>query len=112
MAVKKVIPAIGLLILALVACGGGEPGTSGPPGTSQAASGERIFRTHCTLCHGNDGALGLNQAKDLTVSELSRDEMIAMVTHGKGTMMSYKNVLTKAEIEAVVEHVRSLQATE
>jgi cytochrome c6 len=112
MAVNKVLPAIGLLILALVACGGGEPGTSGPPGTSQAASGESVFRMHCVLCHGNDGTLGLNGAKDLSVSTLSRDEMVAMVTHGKGTMMAYKNVLTKAEIAAVVEHVRSLQATE
>jgi mono/diheme cytochrome c family protein len=35
--------------------------------------------------------------------------MIAQVTNGKGAMMPYKNVLTAAEIEAVVAHVRSLR---
>ena len=40
------------------------------------------------------------------------EEMIALVTNGKGAMAAYKNVLTKAEIEAVVEHVRTLQAAE
>lgn len=86
----------------------GEAGTH-PGGRSRGA---QLFSTHCTLCHGKDGSLGVSGAKDLRISTLSKDEMIALVTNGKGTMASYKNVLTKAEIEALVEHVRTLQATE
>lgn len=109
---RTILPIIALLFFALFACGGSEPGTSGPPGTSATATGDRIFRTHCTLCHGNDGTLGLNNAKDLTASTLDRDEMVAVVTNGRNTMMAYKNVLTKAEIQAVVDHVRTLRTAE
>ena len=78
----------------------------GPP------SGAKLFHTYCTLCHGKDGRLGINGAKDLTVSILTRDEMIALVGNGKGVMAAYKNVLSPAEIEAVVAHVRTLHAKE
>lgn len=67
---------------------------------------------HCTLCHGNDGKLNLSGAKDLSLSTLTRDEMIRQVSEGKGAMMAYKNVLTRREIEAVVDHVRTLAETE
>jgi cytochrome c6 len=86
----------------------GETGT--PPGGR--SRGAQLFSTHCTLCHGKDGKLGINGAKDLTASTLTKDEMSALVTNGKGVMAAYKNVLSKAEIEAVVEHVRTLQAAE
>ncbi len=109
---SKVIPALAGILVALFACGGGTTSSSAPPGADQGASGERIFAMHCVLCHGKDGTLGINDAKDLTVSTLSKEEMVAMVANGKGTMMPYKNVLTKGQIEAVVEHVRTLQATE
>jgi cytochrome c6 len=71
--------------------------------------GDQLFNMHCTLCHGKDGKLGLNGAKDLTTSALTKEQMIAQVTNGKGAMMAYKNVLSAAEIEAVVAHVRSLR---
>ena len=51
----------------------------------------------------------MNGAKDLGLSSLTRVEMIAMVTNGKGAMMPYKNVLTPKQIEAVVDHVRTLR---
>jgi len=98
------------LLVAMACAGSGEPSAS-PPGVG-AATGETIYRTHCTLCHGNDGKLNLSGAKDLSVSVLTREEMIRQVSEGKGAMMAYKNVLTRKEIEAVVDHVRTLAATE
>jgi cytochrome c6 len=67
---------------------------------------------HCELCHGANGKLGFNDAKDITVSTLSRAEMLAIVTNGKGVMMPYKNALSKAELDAVVAHVRTLRTSE
>ena len=72
------------------------------------SSGAQIFNTNCSLCHGRDGKLGLNGAKDLTASELTKAEMLAVVTNGRAAMMPYKNVLSAKEIDAVVDHVRSL----
>jgi len=105
---KAVITA-GLMTLLVLACGSGDA-----PATMEAdagmSKGAQIFAMNCTLCHGATGKLGFNGAKDLTLSTLTKAEMIALVTNGKGTMMPYKNTLTAKEIDAVVEHVRSLRS--
>lgn len=97
-----------LPLLLLLACGNGEAADTADQRKGKGR-GEQLFNMHCTLCHGKDGTLGLNGAKDLTTSTLTKEQMIAQVTNGKGAMMPYKNVLTAAEIEAVVAHVRSLR---
>ncbi len=95
------------LTLLLLACSSGEaPAELGAE--SGMTKGEQVYRMNCTLCHGANGKLGFNGAKDLTKSLLTREEMIARVREGKGTMMPYKNSLSAKDIEAVVEHVRSL----
>ena len=101
--------------LLLIACGGQSGSPGGPPGAPQVSEkspGEQVYNTHCTLCHGKDGSLQLSGAKDLRISTASREEMIEQVTKGRGSMMGYENVLTKAEIEAVVDHVRTLSEAE
>ncbi len=104
---KRTSSALIALTLLMLACSSGEAPVElgADSGTSK---GEQIFRMNCTLCHGADGKLGFNGAKDLTKSTLTKEEMIARVRDGKGVMMPYKNMLTAKDIEAVVEHVRSL----
>ncbi|HRD52198.1 MAG TPA: c-type cytochrome [Flavobacteriales bacterium] len=100
--------AIVLLIVLAVACGS----ASAPsPAEDGALKGAQLFKMHCELCHGANGKLGFNEAKDLTASALTRAQMIAQVTNGKGKMMPYKNVLTAKEIEAVVDYTRTLGKT-
>lgn len=96
----------------ILSCASAAEGDAGLDSTTGKLNGARIFSTNCTLCHGKDGKLGINEAKDLTFSQLSKDEMVALVSNGKGAMAPYKNVLSKAEIEAVVEHVRTLKSIE
>ena len=105
------IPAALLLLLA-IACG--SAGASDPELTARGGpmAGAKLFNMHCTLCHGQDGRLGNNGAKDLTASQLTREEMIALVSNGRGVMAAYKNVLSPAEIDAVVAYVRTLHAKE
>ena len=50
-------------------------GESGPK-----ADGASVFKTHCQLCHGPDGRLGLNGAKDFTTSPLTEDERVQVIT--------------------------------
>ncbi len=106
MALMHLVRGAVLLLLPLVACGGQEVGEG------QGPVGSRLFGTHCTLCHGDDGRLGLSGAKDLTASALSREEMIAVVRNGRGAMMGYGRVLSEEEIGLVVDHVRSLEKVE
>jgi cytochrome c6 len=107
---RIIVPLMLVASFAALACGDGQASSpsamaDGGPGSK----GEELFNTNCTLCHGRNGDLGMGGAKDLTVSVLTREQMIAMVTTGKGAMMPYKNVLTPKQIEAVVDHARKLR---
>ncbi|MBK9177365.1 MAG: cytochrome c [Flavobacteriales bacterium] len=95
-----------LTTVVLISCATTGADEAEPKG--RIGSGERLYRAHCTLCHGGDGKLGLNGSKDLTLSVLTRAQMIEQVSNGKGAMAAYRHVLTAKEIEAVVDYTRSL----
>lgn len=84
------------------------PETSSSPATASNAEGKKTFDTYCILCHGADGKLGLNGSKDLSISILTTAERIDQVTNGKGLMTPFKEILTEAEISAVVNYTESL----
>jgi cytochrome c6 len=91
------------LIMMVFACGksGGKK--------NAAADGAVIFKKYCILCHGVDGKLGLNGAKDLTLSKLSEAERMVIVTNGRNTMTPFKGVLSEEEIKAVVAYTLTLK---
>lgn len=96
---KKII--LGLSLIALIyACN-----------NTESSDGQEIYNNVCVACHGADGTLGVNGAKDLTASELSLEERIAIVTDGKAgtTMISYKSILSEDEIEAVSKYTMTLK---
>ncbi len=98
---------LGLLPLALLvaACSG----RGGSDGASAADTpGGLVYREQCALCHGGDGSLGMNGAKDLGRSTLTRQEMIRIVTEGRAMMPPFGGVLRPDQIEAAVDHVLSL----
>ena len=99
-----------LIVLLLLACGSASVDTADTHDKDKTP-GQALFNKNCTLCHGRDGKMGMTGAKDLTLSTLTAAEMITIVGQGKGQMMPYKNVLTAKEIELVVEHVRTLSAS-
>ncbi|MEO5584003.1 MAG: cytochrome c [Flavobacteriales bacterium] len=70
--------------------------------------GEAIYKSQCVMCHGRKGNLKISGAKDLTKSELTEEEMIAVVTSGRGGMIGFGKTLTKKQVEEVVGHVRML----
>ncbi len=107
---KGSILAAVLSVTALLACGGGQtPTTRSDTG---AVDGRALYVQHCTLCHGADGKLGLNLAKDLTTSGLSAPEMVAIVKFGRNAMTPFRHILSPEEVDAVVDYVRTLKAAE
>ncbi len=100
-----------LFTISIIAC---SSGTDPSPDTlaSKGTNGAEIYAANCKLCHGSTGDLGMGEAKDLSVSVLSKEEIISMVTNGKGNMVPYENILTTKQIEAVAEYVQSLRKTE
>lgn len=107
-----------LLMAIISACGNSEgadrDGTvlEAEPTKGGSTAGAVIYNAQCVLCHGRDGRLGLSGAKDLTLSTLSREEMVALLASGKGAMAGYATMLSTADIEAVVDHLRSLPKAE
>ena len=78
-------------------------------GAQHGPDGMAIFRQYCILCHGADGKLGLNGAKDLSKSALTLEERIAMVEKGKGLMTPFGEMLSPEEIKAVAEYTLALK---
>ena len=78
-------------------------------GAPSAPDGAAVFRKNCTTCHGADGALGLNGAKDLGASTLSLEERVIIITEGKKLMTPFGAILSPEEIKAVAEHTLTLK---
>lgn len=77
-----------------------------------APDGAAVFRKNCVTCHGAKGTLGLNGAKDLTVSSLNLDERMTIITEGKKLMTPFGTILSPQEIKAVAEYTLSLKNTQ
>lgn len=71
------------------------------------SSGESLYENNCTNCHGSDGKLCSLGAKDLSVSTLTKEEIMEIITNGKSTMTPFGNILNKEEISAVADYVQT-----
>ncbi len=96
---------ISIFCLLVWSCGGDGSSQS----TDEEISGAKIYKTHCAICHGDDGRKGFADAKILPESALTLEERIQLITNGRNTMMPYSGVLSKEEIEAVAEYTLSLK---
>lgn len=75
------------------------------------SDGAAIFQKNCKICHGADGKLGLNGAKDLSMSVLSLPERINIITYGKNLMTPFGQILSTTEISAVAAYTIQLHTT-
>lgn len=79
-----------------------------PDAPAVGPDGQAIFRQYCVVCHGADGKLALNGAKDLTVSVLTLEERVNIVANGKKLMTPFNEILSPEEIKAVAEYTQTL----
>lgn len=103
-----------VLILVITACGSAEDQISKNEAAAQKQEktmpdGMAIFRQYCVACHGADGKLGLNGAKDLSQSTLTLEQRITQVTNGKNMMAPYSGILSPEAIKAVAEYTQTLK---
>jgi uncharacterized membrane protein SirB2 len=68
-------------------------------------AGAELYKMECSKCHGIDGRGVLSGAKDLTVSELSTEEKIGIISNGKNAMIAYEKIFTAEQIRALAEYV-------
>lgn len=75
-----------------------------------------LYLSKCATCHGQDGAGKTAKGKKLkvqdvhvTATKMTADEMIKIVTDGKGQDMDgYGKTLSKDQIKGVVDFYRGL----
>lgn len=106
------------VLLLFVACGGSAEEqinqraaaakSSKATAESSDPDGMAIFRQYCVTCHGADGKLALNGAKDLTASTLTLEERLNIIANGKKLMTPFNEILTPEEIKAVAEYTQTL----
>lgn len=73
--------------------------------------GTNIYKSNCSLCHGDDGKKRLAGASDLSLTKLPEPELIGVIKKGRGAMGPFENLLSEDEIKAVAEHVQKLKVT-
>lgn len=71
--------------------------------------GKEIYSTYCAACHGPNGKLKLNEASDLTLSELTLEERIKNISEGGSMMPAFAEVITEEQIAAVAVYLDELK---
>ncbi len=70
---------------------------------------KKLYRLHCTICHGAKGDMKINGAKDLSISKIGLEESVAQIYFGKGLMTPYNNLLSEDQILAVAKYSETLR---
>jgi mono/diheme cytochrome c family protein len=77
---------------------------------------EKIYRTHCVLCHAPDGSGSSPSGKALKAEDLRSDvvqkksdaELTAAITNGKGKMPAFGKKLKPDDIAKLVAFIRAM----
>jgi hypothetical protein len=81
------------------------------PGSGDGeVSGEDVYGESCASCHGGSGEGGSGPSLVGVDERLTRDEQLTIVREGRGDMPPWEGELTPEEIEAVVDHQRTVLA--
>ena len=94
-------------------------GTTTPPQKNASKRATKaLFARHCATCHGTDGRGETFVGKTSGVPDMTdrkwqesfgEKRMAASVTHGRGSMPSFKEKLSSNEIASLVSHVRKFK---
>ncbi|MHB0980298.1 MAG: c-type cytochrome [Thermoleophilia bacterium] len=82
--------------------GDGTPTTTGPP---VVKSGAELFSVFCAGCHGADGKAKFSP----TLVGVDAAKVKTMITEGSEQMQGYKDKLSPADVQAIVDYVVTLK---
>jgi len=84
-------------------------------GPAFSEDGAAVYKSKCAMCHGDNGVAkkmaepsrNLNDPK--FQAEVSKDDIVKILTDGKGKKKSMKDKLTPEQIAAAADHVKTLK---
>jgi mono/diheme cytochrome c family protein len=102
----KVIPGIGLLVVAAMFCA---------PAKADEKSAA-LYKQKCAACHGADGkgetatgkAMKVKDFASEEVRKMSDEELSEAISKGKGKMAAYGKSMKPDDIKAMVAYMRSM----
>jgi mono/diheme cytochrome c family protein len=74
----------------------------------RVAHGKALYEVQCIVCHGEDGKAQRSGAKDITITTLSDEEIIAVIKNGKNTMPAMGAIFDERELNALVAYIKTL----
>lgn len=73
-------------------------------------SGSKFYEQRCAVCHGEDGKLGVSEAKDLSKSKMSDAQIENIVNKGQGGMPPFAHTIeSDSTLIELVEYIKSLR---
>ena len=90
------------------------PAPDKPAAGGVAKRGDQIFHTKCIICHnkqpGDNSPFGPPNLYDAFKSNaISTPQAEDIITHGKGQMPSFGNILNKSDMQSVIAYLRSVK---
>ena len=87
------------------------------PALAAGPDGAAIYKSKCVVCHAADGSGDtptgkVLKARDLRSAEVQKQtdvQLTDIIAGGKGKMQAYGKVLSNAEIQALIAHIRTLK---
>ena len=109
---KKVFAIIAIASIAALVCTRSSAGASVAPADAAAT-----YKTKCASCHGADGAgqtaagkkMHLKALGSAEVQGMTDDQLLAIISKGKGKMPGYEKSLGAATCKALVAHIRTFK---
>lgn len=104
---------IAVIASLIIACGNAAADQNSGAGATAAAEatdeGKKIYKQYCVTCHGLYGDMGATGAFNLQETELTLEERITVITHGRNTMTGFSTLLTEDKIKAVAQYTFELK---
>jgi mono/diheme cytochrome c family protein len=105
---------IAVIACVIIACGNADANrAAGAASTTASADandeGKKIYKQYCVTCHGLYGDMGATGAFNLQETELTLEERIVVITHGRNTMTGFSTLLTEDKIKAVAQYTFELK---
>ena len=66
---------------------------------------KRVYGFKCAICHGKEGNSVIKLAPNLTESNKSFEESVAIIKYGSGTMPPHKDILDSETINGLAKYI-------